>query len=271
MISFNGYYMDYIGEIRPSGVEQTAKKIEYLANKYSSNNVFYSVVPSKSYFINDNLKKPFDYNKMLEILNSNIKSATYIDVTDTLSLNDYYITDPHYKQDKLTLLVNKLGQYLGFSIDISKNELVKVDSFTGQHGANVKDIKSEEIYYMTNQYIDGAIVTNIMGDSFNKVYNTDKLNSSSQYDLFLSGPSPLCTIKNEMADTDKRLVIFNDSYSLSLAPLLIENYSEIVLIDLRYVASVLIENYVKIDNADILFLYNEQVVNNGEMLKVIFN
>ena len=55
------------------------------------------------------------------------------------------------------------------------------------------------------------------------------------------------------------------------APLLIENYSEIAIVDLRYVASPLIENYVKIDNADLLFLYNEQVVNNGEMLKVIFN
>ncbi len=263
--------MDYIGEIRPSGVEQTAKKIEYLANKYSSNRVFYSVVPSKSYFINDSLKTPFDYDKMFEILNSNIKSATYIDVTDTLSLNDYYVTDPHYKQDKLGLLVKKLGEHLDFNIDISKNQLVKVDAFTGQHGAKVEDIKSEEIYYMTNSHIEGATVTNIMGDSFNKVYNTDKLNSNSQYDLFLSGPSPVSIIKNEMADSEKRLIIFNDSYSLTLAPLLIENYSEIVLVDLRYVASPLIENYVNIGNADLLFLYNEQVVNNGEMLKVIFN
>lgn len=271
MITYNGYYMDYIGEIRPSGVEQTAKKIEYLANKYSENNVFYSVVPSKSYFINDSLKKPFDYGKMFEILNSGIKSATYIDITDTLTLNDYYITDPHYKQDKLGNMVAKLGQYLNFNIDLSKNSLVKVDNFTGQHGAKINDIQSEEIYYMTNSYIDFATVTNIMGDSFNKVYNTEKLNSDSQYDLFLSGPSPLCVIKNEVADNGKRLIIFNDSYSLSLAPLLIENYSEIVLVDLRYVASVLIENYVNIGNADLLFLYNEQVVNNGEMLKVIFN
>lgn len=263
--------MDYIGEIRPSGVEQTAKKIEYLASKYSSNRAFYSVIPSKSYFINDELETPFDYEKMFEILNSNINNATYIDVKDTLSLNDYYVTDPHYRQDKLNLLVNKLGEYLDFNIDITKNALVKVDSFTGQHSAKNKDIKGEEIYYMTNQYIDGAVVTNIMGDSFNKVYNLGKLNSDSQYDLFLSGPSPICIIKNGMSDTDKRLIIFNDSYSLSLAPLLIENYSEIALVDLRYVASPLIENYVTIGNADLLFLYNEQVVNNGEMIKVIFN
>ena len=263
--------MDYIGEVRPSGVEQTAKKIEYLANKYSSNKVFYSVIPSKSYFINDELKTPFDYEKMFEILNSNINNATYIDVMNELTLNDYYITDPHYKQDKLEPVVKKLGEYLDFNIDISKNSLVKVNAFTGQHGAKISDIKSEEIYYMTNEYIDTATVNNIMGDKYNKVYNTDKLNSKSQYDLFLSGPSPICIIKNEVSGSDKRLVIFNDSYSLSLAPLLIENYSEIALVDLRYVASPLIENYVKIDNADLLFLYNEQVVNNGEMLKVIFN
>lgn len=262
--------MDFIGELRTSGVEQTAEKIEHLANLYKDNRVFYSVIPSKSYFINDSLKTPFDYKKMLEILNSNITKATYIDAFDTLSLTDYYITDPHFKQDKIGNFITKLGNNLGFNIDISKNNLVKVDDFTGQHRAKVPDIKSEEIYYMTNSHIDNATVTNIMGDPHNKVYNTDKLTSLSPYDLFLSGPAPISTIKNPLVEEGKKLIIFNDSYSCTVAPLLIENYSEIVLIDLRYVASSLIKNYVEIGNSDILFLYNEQIVNNGEMLKVIF-
>ncbi|MBE7029683.1 MAG: hypothetical protein E7405_05505 [Ruminococcaceae bacterium] len=263
--------MDYIDSIRTSGVETTAKKIEYMASDYSNNRVFYSVIPSKSYFINDELKNPFDYDLMHKILNENIKSATYIDIFDTLTLTDYYVTDPHFKQDKTDKLIKRLGENLGFNIDISKNTYNKVDNFIGQHKDKVYGISGEEIYYLTNSFTDNAKVTNIMGDAYDKVYNLDKLSSKSPYDLFLSGPSPISIIKNENNNEGKRLIIFNDSYSCTLAPLLIESYSEIVLIDLRYVASSLIERYVEIGSADILFLYNEQIVNNGEMLKVIFN
>lgn len=262
--------MDYIGTLRESGVELTAKKIERLANEYSQNKVFYSVIPSKSYFINDSLKNPFDYEKMLGILKNNITKAEYIDVFDTLSLTDYYLTDPHFKQDKIGNLISTLGSKLGFNIDISKNTPVKVENFIGQHKAKVSDIKPEEMYYLTNSHIDNATVENIMGDPFNKVYNVDKLSTDSPYDLFLSGPSPITRIKNPNVEEGKRLIVFNDSYSCTVAPMLIENYNEIVLIDLRYVASSLIKNYVEIGNSDILFLYNEQIVNNGEMLKVIF-
>ena len=269
IISYNGMYMDYIGEMRTAGVQSTADKIEKMANKYKDNRVFYSVIPSKSYFINDSLKNPFDYSGMFNILNSTIKSAKYIDVTNTLSLNDYYVTDPHFKQDKLDKFVAKLGEGLGFNIDITKNNLVNIPSFVGQHGAKINDINSESINYMTNSHIDGTTVTNIMGDPSTLVYNTEKLSTSSQYDFFLSGPSPIKVLKNPNAPETNRLVIFNDSYSCTVAPLLAEHYNEIIMIDLRYVASILIEDYVWVGNADILFLYNEQIVNNGEMLKVI--
>ena len=77
---------------------------------YPEHKVFYSVIPSKSYFINDSLKTPFDYEKMLGIMSSKIKSAEYIDVFNTLSLTDYYVTDPHFKQDKISAFINELSE-----------------------------------------------------------------------------------------------------------------------------------------------------------------
>ncbi|MBE7021545.1 MAG: hypothetical protein E7411_08960 [Ruminococcaceae bacterium] len=261
--------MDFIGEIRTSGVKSTAEKIEYLASLYPENKVFYSVIPSKSFFINESLKTPFDYGKMLEIMSSEIRSAEYIDLFKTLSLEDYYITDPHFKQDKISALINELGSKLGFSVDINNYNKVKVENFIGQHKAKVQEIKGEEMYYLTSSFTEGSTVNNIMGDPGTTVYNPGKLTSASPYDLFLSGPSPVCVIKNPSGPEGKRLVIFNDSYSCTVAPMLLEAYSEITLIDLRYVISTLIPNYAEIGNADILFMYNEQIVNNGEMLKVI--
>jgi hypothetical protein len=70
-----------------------------------------------------------------------------------------------------------------------------------------------------------------------------------------------------MSGKNKRLIIFRDSYTSSLAPLLLEMYGEIDLIDLRYISSNLIGDYVDFNNADILFLYGVLVVNGASGLK----
>ena len=163
------------------------------------------------------------------------------------------------------------SESLGFEVDFLSFNENKVEGFKGQHGYNKTDFPSETISYLTNTHTDSTVVSHVEGSKFDKVYELEKLNSSSPYDMFLSGPSAIVTLKNENAATDKELVIFRDSYSCNLAPLLTGVYKEITLIDLRYVMSVLIDSYVKIENKDILFLYNDRVVNNGEMLKVLIS
>lgn len=265
----NGYYMDDIGELRPNSVVNFANKIETVSNNYLQNStgIYYAVVPSKSYFVNDRLQTPFDYDTMNSLLQENVKSATYIDLFDTLTLEDYYKTDPHWRQESLQGVVDKLGEYLGFQIDLSQNQVNIVEDFTGQHGYKKENFPSEQLIYLTNEDIDNAYVDNMMNENFHQVYELDKLSSDSPYDMFLSGPTPITTITNEQAASDKELVIFRDSFACSLAPLLIENYKTITLVDLRYVPSQILGDYVSFDGKDVLFLYNEQVVNFSEMLK----
>ena len=71
------------------------------------------------------------------------------------------------------------------------------------------------------------------------------------------------TIKNPNAENDRKLVIFRDSFASSFAPLLSENYSEIVLIDLRYIMSDMVREYVDFENADVLFMYSTRLINNS--------
>ena len=265
----DGYYMDYIGELRPNSVVNFANKVETLTQTYLKNStgVYYSVIPSKSYFVNDRVETPFDYNTMRSLLSENIKSATYIDLFDALSLEDYYKTDPHWRQENLQEVVDRLGAQLGFQIDISKNKANTVENFIGQHGYKKENFPSEQLTYLTNDAIDNAVVNNEENKAFHQVYDLDKLSGDSPYDMFLSGPTPLTTITNENAATDKGLVIFRDSFACSLAPLLVENYKTITLVDIRYIFSQILGDYVDFDGKDVLFLYNEQVVNFSEMLK----
>ena len=85
--------------------------------------------------------------------------------------------------------------------------------------------------------------------------------------MFLNGATPLQTIENPNAATDRELVIFRDSFASSLAPLLCEQYCTITLIDLRYMVSGLVPQYVTFTNQDVLFLFSSWVVNESAMLR----
>lgn len=265
----DGYYLDYIGELRPHSVENFANKVESLAAQYMQNStgIYYAIAPSKNYFVNDRVQTPFDYDQMLSILSENITSAQYINLFDTLTLEDYYKTDPHWRQERLQKTVDRLGESLGFTTDLSTYQANTVEGFIGQHGHDKENFPSEDLVYLTNDAINNAVVDNMQEPDFKQVYNLDKLSSSSPYDVFLSGPTPLETITNNNAETDKELIIFRDSSTSSLAPLLIENYKTITLVDIRYMMSAMLGDYVNFDGKDVLFLYGEQVINFSEMLR----
>ena len=99
------------------------------------------------------------------------------------------------------------------------------------------------------------------------VYQKEALATQTPYDLFLSGATPLTVLENPKASTQKELILFRDSFGSSLAPLLLDSYAKITLVDLRYMVSDLLPEYIDFGTADVLFLYSDQLVNNSLLLK----
>ena len=97
-------------------------------------------------------------------------------------------------------------------------------------------------------------------------------NSCSDF-LFLLGiyivsAGPLVTIESENAKTDKELIIFRDSFSSSIAPLFTGAYKKVTLIDLRYMPSMLLNEFVEFKaGQDVLFLYSASLYNSSMLLK----
>ena len=269
LIQYEGYYMDDIGTLRPDSVKNFAAKIENLAADQlkKAANLYYSVIPSKSYFVNDKLETSFDYGQMKSILGENVKSAQYIDLFGALQLEDYYKTDPHWRQECLQDVVDTLGKTMGCSVDLSTFTANTTECITGQHGQGKKDFPTETLTYLTSAAMEQVKVNNWDQTAPAAIYDVAALKGDSPYDVFLSGPTPLVTLENPNATSDKELVVFRDSYSCSLAPLLVEQYKTVTLVDLRYMMSSLLPQYVDFAGKDVLFLYNEQVVNHSEMLK----
>ena len=126
---------------------------------------------------------------------------------------------------------------------------------------------AEELYVLRSELLDACTVYRMDTDSYGPVYDTEKLTSKDLYDVFLSGPQSLLRIENPNATSDRELVIFRDSFGSSLAPLLVQDYAAVTLVDLRYIPSTMLEGKVDFTEKDVLFLYSTTILNTGSALK----
>lgn len=111
------YKMEY--PLNKEAIHKTSKKLGEIEDKYLKDmNIYYSIIPDKSYFLDDSYLK-MDYQEMQKILDSNLKNAKYIDIFKELSKEDYYKTDIHWKQEKLRKVVNKIEKDMNLK-DTSK-------------------------------------------------------------------------------------------------------------------------------------------------------
>ena len=99
------------------------------------------------------------------------------------------------------------------------------------------------------------------------MYDMSKLDSGDPYNMYLSGARVgLVQIENPNAATDKKLFVFRDSFGSSIAPLLVQDYASVTLIDIREIPSAnlqMLANYISLDftGADVLMLYSTTVLN----------
>ena len=105
-------------------------------------------------------------------------------------------------------------------------------------------------------------------DSRCGLYDVDAAQAGTAYDLFLSGSRPLLRVESPLSATERELIVFRDSFGSSLIPLLAESYRTITVVDIRYLASDLLERFVTFHGSeDVLFLYSTMVLHNSKTMK----
>ncbi|HKM28994.1 MAG TPA: DHHW family protein [Anaerovoracaceae bacterium] len=255
------------------------KQIQYFIDKINAicsehlrgNDVYYSIIPDKNYFVAGKNGYPdIDYDVLMGMVNEGIESGEYINIFPKLEIEDYYRTDAHWKQESLEGVVTTIGKAMGVGsrlADWNQYEEKTLYPFYGVYsGQAALSIKPDTITYLENDVTRNAVLTGAEFQGKTTVYSTDDLKMDS-YNLFLKGPQAVLEINNPKAGTNKELIIFRDSFGSSLAPLLIDAYSKITLIDLRYLSSDFVSEFVSFGNADVLFVYSTSLVNSGMLLK----
>lgn len=214
-----------------------------------------------------------DYlNNLREKLDPKIK---FIDLVDTFERNKnsdelYFKTDHHWTTD---------GAYLAYVEFCKKQNLEPVniksfdkslasDSFRGslyyKNGAQIG--KPDSLYLYLTQANKPVVVKYY--DTKLKVpslYDVDKLDGRDPYEVFTGGNHTQIKIRTNI-DTDRRLLLVKDSYANAMLPFLVDNFSEINVVDLRYFTGSMKDIIHNNDITDVLLLYNVNTFNSDSSI-----
>lgn len=272
----DGAIYEKTGTVNENAILANTEKINKTYQQYLQNmNVYFTIIPDKTYYLEDKLDA--DFKDVVENVESNLnRNIQYFDISSVLELEDYYKTDMHWKQENLDNVVDVIEKEMKIqneNYEEPNYEEKILGDFYGTYYKEQKEnnIEPDELKYLTNEEIEKSAVYNAETESNEPVYNISKAKETGNlYDAFLSGASAIEIIKNEQSETGKKLILFRDSFGSSIAPLLINEYEEIVLIDLRYVNYTILSNYVNFsdyENQDVLFLYSSRVINKSGIFR----
>jgi hypothetical protein len=267
----NGHIGKIEYPLNEESVTNAAKKFEKIKNKYldgTDTKIYFSVIPDKNYYLIEDDYLSIDYEKMLSQIQSETEFMEYIDIKDLLTLDSFYKTDTHWRQEEIIPVAKEIAEKMGVQLNAEyKVNILDNDFYGVYHGQAALPVPPEEIKYLTNDILENAKVYNFDFQKEISVYDMEKAYGKDPYEMFLSGSLSLLTIENEKATTDKELVIFRDSFGSSLAPLLVEGYKKITVVDIRYIHPDMLERFIEFTNQDVLFIYSTSVLNNSETIK----
>ncbi len=259
-------------KIDEESIAHAAEKLTFIYEKYLKDKgikPYMSIIPDKGYFLSEqNGYLSMDYNEFIEKMLSNVEFMEYIDITGKLSIEDYYASDTHWRQEQLVDIAETLVNAMGgnYNSKFEKNTL-DVDFYGVYASRAPKPLDPETIYYLTCDGMKNVKVFNYEKNVETSLYDMEKAHGMDAYDMFLSGEISKLTIENPDAKTDRELVVFRDSYGRSLLPLMVEDYAKITVIDIRYQIPQILLMGVNFENADVLFLYSTLILNNSSELK----
>ena len=281
----DGYLSKMEYPMQKQMLDNAAMKLEEIYERYlkdQGSTCYFAIVPDKNYFLAEGKGYlSMNYEELFSYMNEKIYFAQYLDIAPLLSIEDYYKTDTHWRQEKIIDVAEYLKDAMGRkqNHDINNNESSNhveyeqkklSNPFYGvYYGQAALPVEPDNLYYLENEILRQCKVTSYdTGKATESViYNMKKAQGNDAYELFLSGTSALQVIENPNAGSEKELIVFRDSFGSSIVPLLIDEYSQITVIDTRYVQSKVLESLVEFHGQDTLFLYSTLILNNSTALR----
>ena len=265
----DGYAAQIEAPYDAAAIAHALSRFQYIYDTYlSGSNVYMTVVPDKGYYLAEENGYPvMDYDALFADIRAGMPWATHIDLRDVLSLDDYYRTDTHWRQENLLPAAQAIGDAMGITVD-SFTQTVQEEPFYGvYYGQAALPMEPDDLVLLESDWMAGCTVYDHESGKTGQIYDLSKLEGNDLYEVYLSGPRSLLTIENPKGQPGKELIVFRDSFGSSMVPLLMKDYETITLVDIRYMNAAVLGNFIDFHGQDVLFLYSTLVLNNSQTIK----
>ena len=249
--------------------EQFESNIAALKDFCSNSNTKVTVmpVPDKSSVLSEFLPygaASYDYDKSFEALQSSLSENNLICLLPALknaskTQQVFFRTDHHWTSQGAAVAYDTYRQKLSGRIsNRSDNYTYKTvsDDFLGSLyskvlSTNIRPDKMElpDIKMPKNLHVVAG------GKETDNIYDYSYLKKKDKYRVFLGGNFNEIIIQTGSDKTNKKLLIIKDSFANSIVPFMLEDYSEIRLIDLRYYIGSIHSYIIQNQPDEVLILY----------------
>lgn len=250
------------------------KSIEAI-NKFSEDNnlpVYFMLVPTSAEIYSDQIPESAPNVNQKEFINyvygGLAKNISTIDVYSTMQSEKfdyiYYRTDHHWTTKGAYYAYETAGKKMGYvPVPLEMYDVEHAsDSFQGTFYSKALYDGVEKDALDIYHFNEGSNVTDVLitseygkdPASYSDMYFRGFLDVKDKYSTFLGTNQPLITIKTN--SEGGKLLMFKDSYAHCYVPFLTQHYSEITLVDMRYI-QMSYKNIVNPEEYDqVMFLYN---------------
>lgn len=245
--------------------------------------VYVMIAPTSAGIYTDLIPKnapQLDQHSVIEYVYKNLDSrVSTVNIYDILNASRedyiYYRSDHHWTSLGAYYAYSTAISKLGFSaVPFSRYDIEHVSNdFLGTYYSKTlyDKVQPDTIDIYTSkegEKVVSCTVSNAVEEkSYDSIYFREFLDVKDKYSIYLGTNQPCIKIKTNL-QSDKKILIFKDSYANSFVPFLTQHYNEITVLDMRYINN--FRDYADPeDYTHILFLYNSTTFSSDDNIKKI--
>lgn len=270
LLKFNSFYPEKTSKDIEKDTSYISKEIKDLNNHINKNKgkFLFVGIPTQSYFNSDKYIYPFNngYQEQLHVDNSLFGklqnyNINYIDMKNTFKNSKeqlHYKTDHHYNHKGAYLtyvdIINNLrknGVKIKEPFTLDELKMKTIDKpFRGSWNSNLNWIYKND---------DRAVISTMKMPPYDNIVNYekrdkiyyDKYKNYISYWVYMDGDKAEQVIKTNRKDLPKAL-IFGDSYTNAVEPLLFMHFNETRILDLRHYFDMNLYDYIEKYKPDVV-------------------
>ena len=167
-------------------------RFRYVCETYMSDTdvkLYFSIIPDKNYFLAE--QKGYlsmDYDAFYEQVKVKMDGMEYIDIVPLLTIDDYYQTDIHWRQENLIKVAKEIAAKMEVTLQGEYEVKTLEKPFYGvYYGQSALPLPADELKYLTNDTLEQCVGYDFQNGKSMAVYDMEKASGEDPYEMFLSG------------------------------------------------------------------------------------